>query len=324
MARDIDDHETDDDRTATVTTEAGKTEPVTTVPRWYLDALATPPERAVVRIAGVETALRMWGPRDGSPVVLVHGGAAHAAWWDHIGPLLVDCRVIALDLSGHGDSGWRDEYRIDTWTQELLAVLRSEHVRGRALVVGHSMGGLVTYAAVRDHADELSGALIVDSEFPRRAIGVGWRTPRDIQRRVHPDRESTLARFRLMPRSAPRSPFVIDHVAQQSIVAVGGGWSWKFDPRVFTHDGVVFEDAVPLRGCPVVIVRGDRGLLDDDEVAALASQLGDLEVLTVDDCGHHVLLDHPLSLIEIIRRQLPEGKAEAAPQPAPNITIGEP
>ena len=41
-----------------------------------------------------------------------------------------------------------------------------------------------------------------------------------------------------MPRSAPRSPFVIDHVAQQSIVAVGGGWSWKFDPRVFTHDGV--------------------------------------------------------------------------------------
>jgi pimeloyl-ACP methyl ester carboxylesterase len=301
-----------DDRTAFVT-----------APEWYLEALATAPERASVRTAGVHTMLRMWGPRDGYPIILVHGGAAHAAWWDHIGPRLVDCRVVALDLSGHGDSGWRDEYRIDFWKDEVLAVVRSEHVAGRPLVIGHSMGGLVTYATVRDHASELAGALIVDSEFPRRARADAWRWQRDPKRRVHRDRDSTLARFRLMPRSEPRAPFVIDHVARESIVAVEGGWSWKFDPRVFSHDAVIFEEAVPLRGCPVVIVRGDQGLLDDDEAAALACQLGGLDVVTVDDCGHHVLLDQPLALTEIIRGHLPSRAGERTFEPSANTIIGE-
>ncbi|MGF2949903.1 alpha/beta fold hydrolase [Microbacterium alcoholitolerans] len=295
---------------------------MTSVPGWYEHALAEEPERATVRAAGVETALRMWGPRDGHPVVLVHGGAAHAAWWDHIGPVLTDCRVVALDLSGHGDSGWRDAYRIDLWCDEVLAVLHSEHVRQRPLLVGHSMGGLVTYAVVRDHAAELDSAILVDSEFPRRAVGDGWRSLRESPHKIHSDREAILARFRLLPRSEPRSPFVIGHVAEESIIAVDGGWSWKFDPRVFMHDSVIFEDAVPLSGCPVILVRGDGGLLDDAEAEALATQLGDVEVVTVEDCGHHVLLDHPLALTEIIRRMLPGSETSAPTHSSSNTIIG--
>ena len=47
-----------------------------------------------------------WGARDRPGVVLVHGGAAHAHWWVSIAPHLArDYAVVALDLSGHGDSG---------------------------------------------------------------------------------------------------------------------------------------------------------------------------------------------------------------------------
>ena len=46
--------------------------------------------------------------------MLVHGGAAHSRWWDHIGPLLADGRlVVAIDLSGHGDSARRESYSLD-------------------------------------------------------------------------------------------------------------------------------------------------------------------------------------------------------------------
>ena len=294
----------------------------TSVPDWYSWALTIEPERATLRVAGAEISLRMWGPLDGHPVVLVHGGAAHSAWWDHIGPHLRGCRVVALDLSGHGDSEWREEYRIDVWRDEVLAVVRSEHMRGRPLLVGHSMGGVVTYAMARDHVDDLAGAIIVDSEFPRRSVGDSWRPVRPPRRRIHADRESILTRFQLMPASEPRSPFVIDHVAQHSIIAVDGGWSWKFDPRVFAHDGLIFEDIVPLTGCPVVMIRGDRGMLDEDEAAALSSKLGSIEVATVQDCGHHVLLDHPLSLTEIIRHHLPSNQTHTASHQSENIIIG--
>lgn len=295
---------------------------MTPQPDWYTDAVAEEPELATVRTSGVATALRMWGPEDGAPVVLVHGGAAHAAWWDHIGPLLVGCRVVALDLSGHGDSAWRDEYRIDVWRDEVLAVIRSVYVTERPLLVGHSMGGLVTYAMARDHADELGGALIVDSEFPRRANGDSWRAPRKPQRRVHPDRQAMLDRFRLVPHSEPRSPFVIAHVARESVVAVDGGWSWKFDSRVFAHDGVVFEDVSPIAGCPVVVVLGDHGLLDDDDAATLSERLGGAGVVTVVDCGHHVLLDRPLELADIIQSNIPRLPSQSASREPGNIIIG--
>ena len=59
----------------------------------------------------------------GRGIVLVHGGAAHSRWWDHIGPLLAaDRRVVAIDLSGHGDSGRRESYSFDAWAGEMLAV----------------------------------------------------------------------------------------------------------------------------------------------------------------------------------------------------------
>lgn len=291
-------------------------------PSWYADALAKEPERASLQVDGVVIALRMWGPRDGTPVVLVHGGAAHAGWWDHIGPMLVRCRVVALDLSGHGDSSWREEYSIDEWRDEVRAVIRSVHVAERPLLVGHSMGGLVAYAMVRDHADELGGVLIVDADFPRRADGDTWRTPREPQRRVHPDAQTVLDRFRLMPRSQPRSPFAIDHVARESITAVDGGWSWKFDPRVFAHDGVIREDVLPIADCRVVIVRGDQGLLDESDAEVLSQRLGGAAVVTVADCGHHVLLDRALELTDIIQSYVPPQAGQSTSLQPGNTIIG--
>ena len=52
------------------------------------------------------------------------GGGAHAHWWTHVAATFArDLRVVALDLSGHGDSGHRDEYDIELWASEVMAVL---------------------------------------------------------------------------------------------------------------------------------------------------------------------------------------------------------
>lgn len=269
-------------------------------PGWYREALDDEPERVSIQAEGVLTALRIWGPADGFPVVLVHGGAAHAAWWDHIGPRLVGCRVIALDLSGHGDSGWREQYRLDAWSDEVVSVVRSKFCTERPLLVGHSMGGLVAYATARKLGDALGGLMVVDSYFPSANEEDSWRIVRDPRRNVYPDQNSILDRFRLMPRSEPRAPFVIEHVARESMAAVDGGWSWKFDPRIFAHDGICIEDIDPIGGCPTVLVRGDKGLLDDNAACVLAKQLGAVDLVTVADSGHHVPLDQPLVLAEFI------------------------
>lgn len=82
-----------------------------------------PPSEHIVGSGGADIHYLAWGPEGAPGLVFVHGGAAHAHWWSFLVPLLADDhRVAALDLSGHGDSGRRDEYTLDAWCDEVLAV----------------------------------------------------------------------------------------------------------------------------------------------------------------------------------------------------------
>src|SRR6186713_3289829 len=96
-----------------------------TTPDWFRAAIDTPGQAHNLMVGGARICYRAWGrPRDPG-VVLVHGSAANARWWDHIAPQLADGRhVVAIDLSGHGDSQWRDSYQQAVWADELRAVVR--------------------------------------------------------------------------------------------------------------------------------------------------------------------------------------------------------
>jgi len=84
-------------------------------PRWFRAALAVAPEHRETMVAGTPVHLRCWGTEDRPGLVFVHGGAAHSGWWDHVAPFFARShRVVALDLSGHGDSGRRPVYGMDS------------------------------------------------------------------------------------------------------------------------------------------------------------------------------------------------------------------
>ena len=66
-------------------------------------------------------------------LLLVHGNAAHAYWWSFIAPLLArDYNVAAMDLSGMGDSGWREILFDGAFRRGGACGLRGRrHVRAR-------------------------------------------------------------------------------------------------------------------------------------------------------------------------------------------------
>lgn len=77
-------------------------------PAWYSEMLAAQPVRSRIAAPGATIAPRRWGPDEEPQVVLVHGGAAHGGWWDHIAPTLaMAARVVAIDSSGQGHSSWQ-------------------------------------------------------------------------------------------------------------------------------------------------------------------------------------------------------------------------
>lgn len=283
----------------------------TTPPAWFTDALAVPVEIARVRVAGVELGVRSWGDPMARGVVLIHGVAAHARWWDHVAPLLAhgrtELRVTAVDLSGHGTSDRREWYGIDRWADEVLD-LAAHPLTGRApVLVGHSLGGLVAVSAAARGAP--AGVIAVDSAVRNRDARRETARRRLASRPpvVYPTAEEAHARFRPSPDQACLG-YVLDHIARTSVLPVARGWSWAHDPRVFDRPTLYLEDLRPVR-CPVGLVQAGRGRLTEEDLGKMRAGLGDrmgdrVAVFVMPEAGHHPMLDRPLDLVEALRTLL--------------------
>lgn len=277
-----------------------------TVPEWFRWALDQRPQHLELEVEGTPVHYRAWGDPGDPVALLVHGGAAHSGWWDHVGPhLAVGHRVLAPDLSGHGDSGHREEYSLEQWAREILAVARAEST-DKPVVFGHSMGGFVTLTAAREHGADLLGAAAIDS--PVKAVSPEtreWRNDRaGLAMPVYPDAATMVSRFRTLPEDDSTLPFVRDHIARGSIRRVDGGWSWKFDPRVFLRSSMTPDDLARSE-CELALLRGERGMATTDITDEIRSRLGGaVPVTVIPDSGHHIMLDQPTALIAVLQTLL--------------------
>ena len=272
-------------------------------PPWFTQALAQEPEHRDVVVAGARVAHRVWGPVGAPGVVLVHGGAAHSGWWDHVAPLLTGHRVVALDLTGHGRSDRRCSYDPHLWAREVVAVAAAAEL-DRPVVVGHSMGGWVAVTVAAEHAGDVSSVVVVDSPLNDQPPDEERLRERRRPHRVYPTAEEAVARFRTLPPQDVVLPYVRDHVARGSLRAVEGGWSWAFDPDFF-GTRLRLRDLLPDAGAPLTLLRCEHGLVS----AAMAEEMaglvrGGMPVVELPDAGHHPMLDQPLALVAVLRTLL--------------------
>ncbi|MGW1725051.1 alpha/beta fold hydrolase [Streptomyces sp. NPDC002306] len=116
-------------------------------------------ELTAVSADGARLHVEVHGPEGAPSVVLAHGWTCSTAFWAaQIRELAVDHRVIAYDQRGHGRSPASEACGTDALADDLEAVLAATLAPGeRAVVVGHSMGGMTVLAAAgrpvfRSHA----------------------------------------------------------------------------------------------------------------------------------------------------------------------------
>jgi pimeloyl-ACP methyl ester carboxylesterase len=100
--------------------------------------------------------IEMWraefGPRDGKPVIMVHGGLANANYFGRVIPFLVDegFHVVAVDSRGHGRSTRSAQpYSYEPMASDVVAMLDALRVP-KADLVGWSDGGIIGIVG-RDH-----------------------------------------------------------------------------------------------------------------------------------------------------------------------------
>ncbi len=287
------------------------TEPSPTAPAWFTEALAAPRASRVVEIAGCAIHYFTWGEPGDEPVLLVHGGAAHAEWWTFLAPLLQrpGRHVVALDLSGHGDSGWRESYVESLWIEELFAVAEHAGLAGPPTLIGHSMGGIIAMHTVAARGDELKRAIVVDAPVERPGE-TRWRSGGNpfVRPRTYPNLEAAIARFKLVPDQPCENRWVVRHVARHSTRRGSDGWAWKFDPRIFTSPRVPPDSVLVGARCPMAFVRGEHSVIMSRDIADHMARLtGGAPLVEIPGAHHHVLLDQPLPLVAALDGMLAPG-----------------
>jgi len=271
-------------------------------PAWFHKAIAAPREDRTVEVRGTSIHYLRWGQPERPGLLFVHGGAAHAHWWTWIAPRFADhYTVAALDLSGHGDSDRRDVYSAEAWGDEILAVVRDAEMDGPPVIVAHSMGGFIALALASRASDELEGVVVLDSPVRRPdpeqeegTRGSSFRNPK-----TYPDVATALQHFRTVPDQPTSKPWILDYVGRNSLTRVDGGWTWKFDPRVFGNLQSRRRPEI-LRdiSCRVALFRAENGLVTKDIGAYMYEQLGRVApVIEVPEAYHHIMLDQPLALV---------------------------
>lgn len=99
-----------------------------------------------------------------SAMLLIHGTAASAAWWDPVIPQLAGARrVIRVDLAGHGrSSSPAGGYDIPAHARRAGAVLDRLGV-GQVTAIGHSTGGYVATALAEQRPGLVSALALIDT-----------------------------------------------------------------------------------------------------------------------------------------------------------------
>ena len=288
------------------------TEHPTTAPDWFQRSVSTPREDRVVEVDGCPIHYLRWGDPSKPGLLLTHGSGAHAHWWDFIAPYFTDHNcVVAIDLSGMGDSGHRPGYTTEGFANEVLGVCEHAGFRRDTVLVGHSFGGFVTLKAGLLHGDQFTGVVLVDA--PVRPPDYEWeRDPKYSPikpKRVYPDMETALSRFRLVPAQPCENQYILDYIARHSLRQVNGGWSWKFDDRLFQgfKIGNTSEDLSNL-ACRVGVIYGEYSQLCSQEVVDYMFKVLDQSVpfVSIPEANHHLLLDQPLAFIAALRTVLAE------------------
>jgi pimeloyl-ACP methyl ester carboxylesterase len=270
-------------------------------PAWFADAIAARPTHHDVEVDGVRIHYRAWGDAGDLPgLVLLHGGAAHSGWWDHVAPqLATDRRVLAVDLSGHGDSDWKPEYDRAQWAREVVGAVRAEGL-DPAIFIGHSMGGWISVFAGVVEPSAVRRVIAVDSpllEAPPEEEPIAARRPAT---KVYGSLDEAITKFRTVPPQDGNLDYVEHHIAIESLREVDGGWTWKFDPGIFGQRGWV-RDLLPRLEAPLTLVRCENGMVEDRMVERINElHRHGLKVVTLRKAGHHAMCDQPVALVETL------------------------
>lgn len=260
----------------------------------------TSPQTIAIHTAPeVEVAIHAWsgtGPR----VLLIHGiGSSGADFNPVIEGLRQFCKPYVLDLRGHGASDKPDAgYHYSDYVGDLEAVLSQLQLE-RPIILGHSLGGIITLMWAAKHPDIARAIIIEDSPLRSgsdfKEAFDGWLTLNSLPHEV------------AMAWYADKNPHWSDQLVQQrafDMVNTAREAILELQASSLANEGLDSVEGLSAITAPLLFLQGDGGsgsMVHPEDLAHLQQEIPHMGVKQFPGASHTIHRSHPTEWLEVVR-----------------------
>ena len=276
---------------------------------WFNESISIEPVTKAVEVHEKKINYLVWGDEGKPGLFFIHGYSAHAHWWDFVAPAFLDnYSVVAIDLSGCGESEHRDEYSQEIYAEEIKAVCDDMNWTS-ADFISHSMGGSISLNATSIYPEIFNSLTLLDSIVvlpPEKVRGFSSGNSMIRADFVYDDKESAMDSFRLIPPQPCQNEFLLKHIAANSFKGREDGWVLKSDGKMMrSYKSKDLTDILMTAKCPINIVYGLMSQIFTQDILDYTLYVGNIpeeRVIGVPGTMHHLFVDDPLSVIDAIKK----------------------
>jgi pimeloyl-ACP methyl ester carboxylesterase len=257
--------------------------------------------------------IRLWfvdagtsGKAGAVSLLFVHGfPLSHQIWAPQIQALSTTHRIIAPELRGHGKTeATPGPYKMENFADDLKALIEARRC-GPVMMIGHSMGGYVTFAFLRRYPKLVAGLGLICTR-PGADTPEAKTNRENLAQRV--EKEGSVAVVDAMfpkmlaPSTYTEQPELSDNIRRMMLATPVVGIAAALRGMALRTDS---SDLLPTIKVPTLIIAGaDDQLISPKESENMAKQIPGATPHVVPGAGHLPSMEKPEEFNRVLREFL--------------------
>ncbi len=228
------------------------------------------------------------GPPD---LLCLHGLVDRLEIWDRmLAPLSERGRVIRVDQRGHGESeAPAGPYRREDLASDVAAVMKSLGSEG-AILLGHSMGGIVSMATALDYPERVAGLVLIGTASQCNEKVAGWYERIALAGEKH--------------GTGGLAKAIYGEKTRKIVTGDAQGIAHVTRMLKSLHEDPLTPKLAGIR-CPVLLLVGETDPMGPKASSIIGNQLSDARLEVIPDCGHWIHVERPEAVLSALDRWLP-------------------